>query len=618
MFTIRLMGRPTFVQDDRALLCLNTPHFEVLLGGLLLQPGQKVSRDLVASWLWSCHDLTTRRRNLRQLLYRLRIAWPETDDWLDADRDELKWRNTNECWTDIGWIEHLIKGPPTAEAIEEVRKLVRGELMEGHDERWILPIRQKMTQSLTRYFHQMAGWAAERRDIQSTAVCLEALVDLVPGDEASWRELARLHARLGNIPSLRATWEEYRNRFSSTERKQNTETDSLFEQLLRTPVRRVSHEAPASLVDRDGEWETLRRMWQGALLGNAAHVTVRGGLGVGKTALVNQFQQWVAASGACTTEVVCLEGACMPYAALSTLLGALPLEDASPHWRSELSRVLPRLRTQYPELAQPAPLVDPFQLLTFLRTIEEVILQAQPLLLIIDDVQWADVESLTLLSRLLLENRSARIMVIFVLNTMTAASLNPVLRRHLILLSRQTPGCDLSLSPIEHEQLCKLAMRVVRVPLSATELHLFCQQSEGNPLYLLAMLCERNLINDAPLRSAAQFRQCVQAHLSGLSPEARDVLGVIRLLEHPFTLEELEDNTEHAQSMLSGLDELLALGLLTEKPEGHFVMSRWMREAIGERMGMAWRRRHTKALSTSALSHERGVSAVGLSNVSFL
>lgn len=618
MFTIRLMGRPTFIQDDRPLVCLNTPHFEVLLGGLLLQPGHKVSRDLVASWLWSCHDLTTRRRNLRQLLYRLRIAWPETDDWLDADRDDLKWRGGSGCWTDVGVIEHLIKGSPSAESIQELRGLVRGELMEGHDERWILPIRQKMTQALTRYFHQMAGWAAEIKDIQSTALCLEALVDLVPGDEASWRELARLHARLGNIPSLRATWEEYRSRFPSTERRQSTETDSLFEQLLRTPARRVSHEAPAALVGRDGEWDTLRRMWQSTLLGNAAHVTVRGGIGVGKTALVNQFQQWVAASGACTTNVVCLEGACMPYAALSTLLHALPLEDTSPHWRSELSRVLPKLRAQYPELAPPAPLVDPFQTLAFLRTIEEVLLQAQPLLLIVDDVQWADTESLTLLSRLLLENRTARIMVIVVLNTMTAASLDPVLRRHLVLLSRQTLGCDLSLAPIDQEQLCKLAMRMVRIPLSATELHAFCQQSEGNPLYLLAILCERNLINDAPLRSAAQFRQCIRAHLSGLSPDALDVLGALRLLKETFTLEELEGPGGHVQTLTSGLEELLALGLLVETADGHFGMSRWMREAIGEQLGFARRRRHGWMSSTPVMGHERRALTVSPSHTSLI
>lgn len=617
MFTIRLMGRPSFVQDGQPLLCLNTPHFEVLLGGLLLQPGHKVSRDLVASWLWSCHDLTTRRRNLRQLLYRLRMAWPETDDWLEADRDELKWREGNECWTDVGLIEALLKGAPSARSIEELRGLVRGELMEGHDERWILPLRQKMTQALTRYFHQAASWAAECKDIRSTALCLKALVGLVPGDETHWRELARLHARLGDIPSLRTTWEEYRNRFPPTEQKQNTETDNLFEQLLRAPARRVPHEAPASLVGRDDAWDTLRRTWQGALLGNAAHVTVRGGLGVGKSALVEQFQQWVAASGACTAGVICLEGARTPYAALSTLLSAIPLNVPSPHWLSELSRVLPKLRIQYPELAPPAPLVDPFQTLAFLRTIEAVLLQAQPLLLIVDDVQWADSETLTLLSRLLLENRSARIMVIFVLNTMTGASLEPVLSRQLILLSRQTLGCELTLSPIEQEPLCELAMRLVRIPLSATELHALCRQSEGNPLYLLAMLYERNLINDAPVRSVTQFQQCVRAHLSGLSPEAREVLGSLRLLEETFTLEALESHCEQVQVLLTGLEELLALGLLVETPEGHFCMTRSMREALGERVGGARRRPPLRLQPDPARRPDRRSLAVAL-KTSFL
>ena len=78
------------------------------------------------------------------------------------------------------------------------------------------------------------------------------------------------------------------------------------------------------------------------------------------------------------------------------------LESIDDLWRVEMARLLPELLTDRPDLPQPGPMTETWQQQRFFQSIVHALQAAPaPLLLHLDDLQWSDEETLTLLQFLL-------------------------------------------------------------------------------------------------------------------------------------------------------------------------------------------------------------------------
>src|SRR5690348_10971067 len=173
-------------------------------------------------------------------------------------------------------------------------------------------------------------------------------------------------------------------------------------------------------IGRQEEMTVLTEMLSQAADGVPAVALIGGEAGVGKTRLVSELSEQASQAGFLAVAGQCLElgAAGLPLAplvdVLRTLARSLPpdvLAEVLGAARPELARLLPELA---PEAAIPPPAAEirPAQLLELVLGVLERLSARQPVLLVIEDLHWADQFTLELTAFLVRVLRAARIMLV--------------------------------------------------------------------------------------------------------------------------------------------------------------------------------------------------------------
>ena len=177
-------------------------------------------------------------------------------------------------------------------------------------------------------------------------------------------------------------------------------------QELATPVMRKTE-----FVGRDAERADLRRHVENAATGRGALVMIGGEPGVGKTRITEELAEEAATMRLMTMVGHCAETeAAPPYAPVAEMFEATlrtisresvraALGDAAP----EIARIMPEVRRLFPDLPAPIELPPEQERRYLFNSITDFLSRAshmQPLLLILEDLHWADEPSLLLLNHL--------------------------------------------------------------------------------------------------------------------------------------------------------------------------------------------------------------------------
>lgn len=204
-----------------------------------------------------------------------------------------------------------------------------------------------------------------------------------------------------------------------------------------------------------------------------------------------------------------------------------------------------------------------------------------PLLLAVDDVHWADEESLVLLQRL---GRVLAPMPFRILATARPHRNGPVLSRLLGDLARRGVLTEVTLGPLDDEAVGRLAAPLFG-PHPEAEIRRQLATAGGNPLYLhriLASLSPPGAVGEpgspgdpaeerdgATALEEARPTHASLGELHDLTGEARDVLTTAALLGPRFTVRDLIVVTGRPVADLMGaVRESLDAGLLGEYDEG--------------------------------------------------
>lgn len=280
------------------------------------------------------------------------------------------------------------------------------------------------------------------------------------------------------------------------------------------------------LVGRERELALIDRVLSAFAAGERPRLIVGGEPGIGKSALLRELSARACARGLRTVTGAGDElGSDVPLAllidALDCPLSALDASDAlalGPARVAELARVFPAVAAQLPADA-PAPAGDAALHGALTAALERVAV-AEPLVIALDDVQWADDASLSLLARLL--RRPPRRVLIALAHR--SGSLPDLLARAI--------GLSAADGELHHVELGPLPPRAAALLLEGIEpargrqlLH----ESGGNPFYL-SELATSERANGPPLT----LRAAIVAELSALSRPAADLVRAAGVLGDPF------------------------------------------------------------------------------------
>jgi predicted ATPase len=426
-------------------------------------------------------------------------------------------------------------------------------------------------------------------------------------------------------------------------------------------------ELVAPLIGRASAFSQLVGRLQQARAGQAQAVLVVGEAGIGKTRLAREFGAWARAQGAEVLSGHAFEaGGRLPYQPLiEALRPRLEAENAPEDllddlWLAELARLLPELRGRYPDL--PAPTEDEQtargQLFEAVARLLDALAQRAPLVLLLDDLQWADGASLDLLRYLgyFWSRHGSRVLLLGTLRS-EGLELDAQLAAQLSDLGRDLPLTQVSLQPLSQAQTLQLLEALVgegsetgtavlspggsesalasERPLVGLGNFLFAQTG-GQPLYLLEtlkLLRERQWLVPQldpdgswrlePTREMAaalaqersrrellppSVRGMILARLAKLAQAARRLVMVSAVLGTRASAKLLWQVAELGmQDGLEALEEAVKSGLLREEQAGAGRVGRYrfahdlMRDVVYTELGAARRQvLHQRALERLA------------------
>jgi DNA-binding SARP family transcriptional activator len=175
-----------------------------LLALLVLEDGQRVSRELIASRLWPESGEAQARTNLRRELHQLRRVLPQSEKGIEAHGQYLALR-IGEVGSDV----HDLRGalgraeaarkearkPDEIAALAEAARIYAGELFPECFSEWLGPPRERWKEEVAAALRRLIALLEERRDLLEGIRWARRLTEIDALDEVAYRTLMRLRLR---------------------------------------------------------------------------------------------------------------------------------------------------------------------------------------------------------------------------------------------------------------------------------------------------------------------------------------------------------------------------------------------------------------------------------------
>lgn len=608
---IHLLGTFQLAYDQQGLTGINTTRLQSLLAYLVLHADAPQPRQYLSFLLWPDSTEAQARTNLRKLCFQLRQALPDPNLFLHMDNHTLQWKPDAPYTLDVDDLRHLLKTlahePPSRPSLARVVDLYGGELLPNCYDDWLLPVRQQLHEGVLNSLNRLVTLLENQQAYSDGIRYARRLLQFDPLQEQAYQQLIRLQALNGERANALRTYHDcLRMLKRDLGVAPDAATTGLYEAILtgrfaarpaaetrisqkhmalpsapgpnlpalQTPFTKQEEEfAPPSAVDllplvgRRQEWAILQATWQQTVQGKAHFVTIGGEAGIGKTRLAEELLAWASQQGALTARAhaYAAEGA-LAYAPLTEWLRAAALRPALTHaepiWLTELARLLPELQQQQPDLPPPLPMHEGWQQQRFYEALARVMLApAQPLLLLLDDLQWCDAETLAWLRYLLRFDPQARLLVVGTVRSEAVDEHHPLheLERQ---LQRAGQYSGLELTPLSGAETTMLAGHLTAEDITDRTMQLY-QETEGNPLFVVEMVRAGRWMREGERqnRQTTALPPTVQAviatRLAQLSPGARQLAQVAATIGRAFTVEVLAAASQTSEELLAqALDEL--------------------------------------------------------------
>lgn len=363
-------------------------------------------------------------------------------------------------------------------------------------------------------------------------------------------------------------------------------------------------ELPASgYVGRVAERVRLTELWGEACGGSLRLALIGGEAGVGKTRLSTHLALQAHGEGATVLYGRCDEDLGVPYQPWAQALGHFVDEAPQPvldahveRHGGDLGRLIPALGDRVPELASPResdPETERYLLYAAVAGLLEGAGELQALLLILDDLQWADGPTLSLLRHVVTSGTSMRVMVVGTYRDSDLSREHP-LTELLADLHREQGIERLKLTGLQAHDVLALMEAAAGHEMDGDGRALaqeITRETAGNPFFageLLRHLAESgvtvqedgghwHLVGDvAQLGLPQSVREVVGRRVERLGSDARTALSAAAVIGRDFEIDLLLPVLELPEArLLDLLEEAVAASLLNESREraGRFTFT---------------------------------------------
>jgi predicted ATPase len=463
----------------------------------------------------------------------------------------------------------------------------RGDLLPGCYDDWVASERERQHQRYGRALERLIALLEEQGAYPIAIERAERLLRHDSLDEATYRTLMRLHGL--NRDRVRAV-RIYHECVSMLERELAVEpgaaTRETYEALLSpdtrpglpTVTRPLSTAIP--LVGRKFEWNQLQSAWQDARAGAPGLAVLAGEAGIGKTRLAEELLTWASRQGIGTARAraYASEGR-LSYGPVADWLRSDALRQAGlrldAHSLSE--GAAPAGAAERPTRSPtPAGLAEQQERQQFFQSLARATLStSEPLLLLLDDLQWCDQDTLEWLHFLLRFDPDAPLLVVGTIRLEEVGPRHTVAR---LLTDVRSSGLltELTLGPLDASETAELAMCVAGRALDPEHIHRLYDETEGQPLFVVetiraglgardqASWFESRLSSPVGIARASDLGRLppkvhavIAARLAQLSDAARETVSLAATIGRSFTLDLLvQASTGEIDSLVGPLDEL--------------------------------------------------------------
>ncbi|MEY2398201.1 MAG: hypothetical protein QOJ00_1375 [Actinomycetota bacterium] len=323
-------------------------------------------------------------------------------------------------------------------------------------------------------------------------------------------------------------------------------------------------------------------------------VLIAGEAGMGKTTLATWAAREAFADGAIVLYGRCDEELAVPYRpmveALEQLVRHAPAAHLASHvanYGSELSYLVPSLLrrvTNAPAPRSTDPDTQRYLLFGAVVNLLATVSQDVPVVLLLDDLHWADKPTTTLLRHLVASTEPSRLLILGTYRDMEISRTDPF--SDTLAAWRREPGVErIQLSGLGDLDVVELMEKAAGHQLENTGVslaHAVHRETDGNPFFVgevLRHLAESGLIYqdaDGHWSAAAQLdradlpqsvKEVVAARVARLGAQAERVLSIAAVIGQEFDVELLARTSGYAEDdVLDILEAAMSVTLVLEVP----------------------------------------------------
>jgi len=594
MLHVSLLGEQSITDDGTGIRARSSRGL-ALIGFLVTHAGSPQARQRIAGLFWPDSADGQALTNLRRELHQLRQVLGDELSLIVTSRD-LCWCDAETCQVDVRTFDIEREAARAAAAAGDDDGVLahgaqalaqyRGDLLPGAYEDWVLEARSGLKRQCVDLCDLVSAARARQGDLPGAVDAARRRIQLQPLEEAGYRTLMQLQTDLGDRAGAVST---YHHCASVLERElailPDPATRQVFERLMtrshptgtRLPPAGSalgrSGVAAAGLVGRSREFEVLQEQWRTAVAGQPGLVLVRGGAGVGKTRLVAEIAGLARIQGAVVAGSQCFgTSGRLALAPVADWVRSPVVQSAAAGldepWRTEVGRLVPSGgRGERGDGSR--VMVDAWQRLRFFEGLTQALLAVgRPMLLVLDNMQWCDHETLAFLTFCLGRALGAQLLVAGTLrddNPGADSALGDWTER------MRATGLltEVTLSPFEAADTARLAEAIAGEPLAEAEALLLQATTGGFPLYVVEAV--RDSADGSGVRQPpGDLTGVLRSRIEQATVAARQIAGLAAAVGRDFSLDLLTEASDlDADVVVGAVDELWRRRIMREFRDGY-------------------------------------------------